>query len=193
MGLRTVLSWRPSTVGAKLVERGTLDPWAKWKETRLEKWRESRPLFVVLMLAAMMLVYLALRHTGPSVWFGAALGIGFIPFGAELTNYYYCFLMGIAVLHVLKREVGLLIAALAAVTLFINFAPLKFMSHELDEQYVAMSVASLLAVTGMWWCFTKWGSVNCVEVEAAVSPEAFARVVKAPPKTRKREGRKLSN
>lgn len=173
MGLRTFLSWRPSTVGARLVERGTIDPWAKWKTTRLEKWHEARPLFVVLMLAAAVMVYLALRHTGPTSWLGASLGIGFIPFGAELTNYYYCFLIGIAVLHAFKREVGLLITALAAVTLFINFAPLSFMSHELDEQYVGMSVASLLAVVGIWWCFTKWGSANCLEVEPAVAAGTF--------------------
>ncbi len=194
MGLRTLLSWRPSTVGIRMVERGAIDPWAKWKQTRLEKWHEAQPLFVLLMLAAMVLVYLALRHTGASVWFGAALGIGFIPFGAELTNYYYCFLIGIGVLHVLKREVGLLIAALAAVTLFINFAPLPFMSRELDEQYVAMTVASLLAVTGIWWCFTKWGSVNCAEPEPPVAPETFAwsappAVAEGPKKKRKREGR----
>ena len=174
MGLRTLLSWRPSTVGARLVERGTLDPWAKWKTTRLEKWHEARPLFVLVMGAALVLVYLALRHTGASVWLGAALGIGFIPFGAELTNYYYCFLIGIGVLHVVKREVVLLICALAAVTLFINFAPFPFMSRELDEQYVAMSVASLLAVTGIWWCFTQWGSVNCLEPEPAIAPDTLS-------------------
>ena len=194
MGLRTVLSWRPSTVGAKIVERGALDPWAKWKTTRLEKWHEAFPLFILLMLAAVAAVYLALRHTGPSVWLGAAFGIGFIPFGAELTNYYYCFLIGIGVLHVLKREVGLLIAALAAATLFINFAPFSFMSHELDEQYVAMSMASLLAVSGIWWCFTKWGSVNCSEPEPPLADETLGRdgapeATEGRRQKKKREGR----
>ncbi|MBL9038039.1 MAG: hypothetical protein JNG84_05960 [Archangium sp.] len=174
MGLRTFLSWRPSTIGARLFERGTIDPWAKWKATRLEKWNESKPLFVVLMLGALVLVYLAIRHTGPTLWVSASLGIGLIPFGAELTNYYYCFLMGFAVLHTLRREVGWLLAALAMVTLFINFRPLAFMSSELDEQYVAMSVASLIAVVSAWWCFTKWGAATSSPEEPPVLPETLA-------------------
>jgi hypothetical protein len=165
MGLRTVLSYRPANSGQRMVDNTQIDSWRKWKDLRLYNWHNSLPVFVGLMLFAMWLVYMALRASGPDPWFAAALGVGFIVFGAELTNYYYCFLMGIAVLQVKRREVGMMLAVLAMLTLFINWGPLAWMSRWLDEQYVAMSLASLFAVVGIWWLFTKWG------IESALPPE----------------------
>lgn len=170
MGLRTVLSWRPDTIGQKTVRPGLIDSWYLWKSTRLEKWDEAKPLMWLAFLGGMVLVWLALKHTGADPWIGAALGVGFIVIGAELTNYYYCFLMGLAVLHEKRREVGALMAALCAVSHYLNWGPLPWMSHWLDEQYVTMSVAALLAVVGVWWIFTKSAS-------DAVAPEEPEPVV----------------
>lgn len=166
MGLRTVLSYRPETVGQQMVEGGAIDPWKKWKDTRLEKFGELKWAFYSAFALAALLVYLALRHSGPTTMLGASLGIGFIVFGAELTNYYYCFLMGIAVLHERKREVGMIIAGLAAFTLFIEWHALQGMSGWLDEQYTVMSAGTLVAVVAIWWSFTRWGDAKCLEPEA---------------------------
>lgn len=165
MGLRTILSWRPDTIGQKTVQSGQLDAWAKWKATRLEKWHEAFPLFVVIFLGSIVLVWLALKESGPHLWLASALGVVFIVVGAELTNYYYCFLAGIAVLHAVRREVGMMLAGLSMLTLFVNWHPLPWMSGWLDEQYVTMSLATLFAVGGIAWLFTRWG------VEAAIAPE----------------------
>lgn len=171
MGLRTVLSWRPDTIGQKTVQSGTLDAWAKWKATRLENWHRSLPLFLLIFAGAIYLVWLALKQSGPDPWLASALGIGFIVVGAELTNYYYCFLAGIALLHAVRREVGMIIAGLSMLTLFVNWHPLPWMSGWLDEQYVTMSLATLFAVGGIAWLFTKWG------VEAAIAPEPEPAVI----------------
>ena len=173
MGLRTVLSWRPSTIGQKTVRPGGLDSWYLWKSTRLEKWDEAKPLMWLAFLGGMVLVWFALKHTGADPWVGAAMGVGFIVIGAELTNYYYCFLMGIAVLHEKRREVGALLVTLAALSHYLNWGPLPWMSHWLDEQYVTMSVAALFAVIGIWWLFTKLAA-------NAVAPEEPAMVLFAP-------------
>lgn len=165
MGLRTVLSWRPDTIGRKTSLSGQLDNWARWKAERLANWHRAIPLFGVIFAGAIVLVWLAIRQSGTHLWLASALGIGFIVVGAELTNYYYCFLMGMAVLHAQRREVGIIIAALALVTQFINWHPLPWMSGWLDEQYVSMSLATLFAVAGIAWLFTRAG------VEAAIEPE----------------------
>jgi hypothetical protein len=165
MGLRTVLSYRPANSGQRMVDNSQIDSWRRWKDLRLFNWHKSLPVFALLMIFALWMVYMALRASGPDPWFAAALGVGFIVFGAELTNYYYCFLMGIAVLQVKRREVGMMLATLAMLTLFINWGPVKWMSRWLDEQYVAMSLASLFAVVGIWWLFTKWG------LQSALPPE----------------------
>jgi hypothetical protein len=183
MGLRTLLSWRPDTIGQKTVQSGAIDPWAKWKATRLEKWHQALPLFVLIFAGSIVLVWLALKQSGPEPWLAAALGIGFIVVGAELTNYYYCFLAGIALLHSQRREVGMMIATLAMVTQFINWHPLPWMSGWLDEQYVTMTLATLFAVWGIAWLFTKWG------VEAAIAPEPEPAIIFAGPALTPKEAR----
>ncbi len=165
MGLRTILSWRPDTVGRVLKDETLIDAWATWKSTRLESWQALKPLWALLFLGAMALVYFALRHSGQEPWLGLALGIGFIPFGVELTNYYYCLLMALAVAHVKRREVGLFLSALAATTIIIEFAPLPGMSKWLDEQYVTISFATILAVVAIWVAFTRWGKDGVAEPE----------------------------
>ena len=146
---------------------GLIDSWYLWKSTRLEKWDEAKPLMWLAFLGGMVLVWYALKNTGSDPWIGAAMGVGFIVIGAELTNYYYCFLIGLAVLHEKRREVGALLAALCAVSHYLNWGPLPWMSHWLDEQYVTMSVAALLAVFGVWWIFTK----SAADAVAPAEPE----------------------
>jgi hypothetical protein len=185
MGLRTVLSWRPDTIGQRMVDNTQLDSWAKWKAARLANWRQAQPLFWALMAFAIWLTWMAVRGSGTDPWFGLALGIGFIVFGAELTNYYYCFLIGLAVLHVERREVGMIVAALAMMTQLLNWGLFQWMSHWLDEQYTAMSLASLFAVVGVWWLFTRWGREAAFEPEPA--PALAASADPAPGAKRKKK------
>ena len=165
MGLRTVLSYRPSTIGAALRDGTLIDAWSKWKEVRLEKFQEAKPLFWLLLAGACALIWFGVRATGGNLWVSAALGTGMIAFGAELTCYYYCFYMAMAPLHEKRREVGLLLAAMCAVGQFVAWTPFAGMSGWLDEQYTAMSVAAILATGAIWWLFTEWGARQAVEPE----------------------------
>ncbi|MBL8914401.1 MAG: hypothetical protein JNM17_27090 [Archangium sp.] len=154
----------PAFESVALNRLATLDGWWYWKVSRLENWQQAKPLMWLTFLAGMYLVWLALKNAGVDPWLGAAMGTGFIVIGAELTNYYYCFLMGIAVLHEKKREVGAILVALCAVSHWLNWGPNAWMSHWLDEQYVTMSLAALFAVFAIWWSFTRSAS-------DAVAPE----------------------
>ncbi len=167
MGLRTVLSYRMDSVGTQMTDSTEIDPWGGWKAARLEHWNQLKPLFVALMIGALAMLYLALSASGPTQYLGLALGVGLIVFGAELTCYYYCFLMGMAVLAAERREVGLVVTALAFVTLLIEVGGFSGQSHHLDEQYVVMSAASVLAVVAVWWLFTRWGR----QIELPPEPE----------------------
>ncbi len=168
MGLRTILSWDPNSIGQKTVRPGGLDSWWLWKKTRLDNWHARQPLMWLAFAAGLYLVWLALKNTGTDPWLGAAMGTGFIIIGAELTNYYYCFLLGIAVLHEKRREVGALLATLCAVSHLLNWGPFQWMSHWLDEQYVTMSAAALLAVVGIWWVFTRFAADAVAPTEGPV-------------------------
>ncbi|MBX7114087.1 MAG: hypothetical protein K1X64_07105 [Myxococcaceae bacterium] len=151
MGWRTVVSWRPSDIGAKLRNNDELDGWAKWKAARVRNYHQGMPLFVVGILAALGLLYYGVRQHGLEPWVAAAAGAGVIAFGVELTDYYYCFLIALACLAFARREAAIVLMALAAVTQFIMWRPVPGMSGWLDEQCTAMSVASLLAIGAIWW------------------------------------------
>jgi hypothetical protein len=112
------------------------------------------------------------------LWAAAAMGTGFIVLGAELTNYYYVFFVAIATLHELRREVGLWLTALVATCIFIMLTPFLGMSGWQDEQSVAMSIASVIAIGGIWWTFTPWGRKIVVEPEPP--PQLFPELATAP-------------
>jgi hypothetical protein len=181
MGLRTVLSYRMDSVGSQLTDGAEIDPWGPWKAARLEHWNNLKPLFVLLFLGALVMIYRALSATGPSLWLGLSLGIGLIVFGAELTCYYYCFLMGMAVLASERREVGLIVATLSLLTLLVEVGAFAGQSHQLDEQYVVMSAATVLAVVAIWYLYSASGNKILLEAEPATTArELFELGVKAP-------------
>jgi hypothetical protein len=165
MGLRTVMSYRPWTTGANLRDSKLLDNWSKWKETRVEVFKATRPVFALTCLLMLLLLYAAVRGSGASLWLSASLGAGMIAVGAELTNYYYVFFVALAAAHAAKREVGMWLTALVAVSIFIMLTPFLGMSGWQDEQSVAMSVISLIAICGVWWAFTLTGGAQTVEPE----------------------------
>lgn len=170
MGWRTIVSWRPSDVGAKLkgTEPNAIDAWAKWKAARVENYRSAFPLYVAGILGALVVLYLGIRHGGMEPWIAAAMGAGTIIF-TELTDYYYCFLIAMACLAFARREAALLLLGLAVVTQFIMWRPVPGMSGWLDEQCTAMSVASFLAILGMWWSFSKRYSAIAAPAEGPVA------------------------
>jgi hypothetical protein len=173
MGLRTVLAWRPSEVGRLLKDERLTDPWLRWKEARLRGAQQARPLTVVLALAFLALLGLAARHVEP--WMAAALGVTFIPFGAELTCYYYAFILAVALLYEKREQAGRWLLYLTAFTQFVAWAPLPGMARSLDEQYTLMSAATLFAFGAIVWLFRK------PQAQAEISQGATAASAEAGP------------
>lgn len=168
MGLRTVMSYRPSTIGQELRDGKLLDNWSVWKDTRVVKFQEAKPAFFALVLASLALLYLAIRRSGTDLWLASALGVGMIVIGAELTNYYYVFFMAMAPVVLKRREAGLIMVSLCATCLFVMLTPLLRMSSWQDEQSTVMSAASVLAVWGVWLVFTQVFDRHATGVEQTV-------------------------
>jgi len=158
MGLRTLVSYRPDTIGAVLADGKQADPWAAWKQARLDKFAEARPLFYALLAGALVLLYAAVRAPGTEAWLAASLGTGFICLGAELTSYYYCFLVAFSLAAVKRREVGILLLLACVAWCVIDWVPFSWMSTWEDEKKVAMTVVSLGVVVGSWFGFTRAGA-----------------------------------
>lgn len=149
MGLRTALSWRPQDAGRNRRDNRLTDPWLPWKEARIDNWHAARPLGALVGLGAVALLWRAVRRSAP--WVAAVAGLGLVPFGVELTCYYYAFLAVFALLWAAEPGAGALLLALAAVTQFLAWAPIPGMARWMDEQYAAMSVATCVAVLWAWW------------------------------------------
>jgi len=169
MGLRTVVSYRPDSRGTWLRDGSAIDPWAKWKDTRVEKFHEAKPLFILILIGLAGLIYLAVRQTQGQLWVAAALGTGYIVAGAELTCYYYGFFIGMACLHEKRREVGLILMILLATTQVIASAAVPGLSAWLDDQYTNMTIASLAACMAIWFIFSKEGEALAISPEGPVA------------------------
>ena len=151
MGLRTVVAYRPSEVGRKLERVGATDPWVKWKQARLDSFRRAKPVYFVAVAAFLVLLGLAVRQAEP--WAALALSATFIPFGVELTCYYYSFIIVVALLCVKSERLAQRLLLLTAVTQFVAWAPINGMPTWLDEKYTLMSVATLVAFIAITWEF----------------------------------------
>lgn len=162
MGLRTVMAYRPSEV-ARLTRNDQLfDSFSRWKDARLKNFREAKPLYFAIVLCYLVLMGLAVRRAEP--WQALALSTTFIAFGVELTNYYYSFIIVVALLYAKREVVGRWLLAATAFTQLVAWAPIRKlpswfpapvrnlgMPTELDEQSTLMSVALLVAFVMIAW------------------------------------------
>ena len=148
MGLRTVVAYRPSEVGRRLIAESGTDPWLRWKEARLAAWHQARPLAALLAAAALFLLgRAALRR--PEPWIAAALGTLWIAFAVELTSYYYAFLLVTALLWTEKKAAGIALLILAAFSQLVSLGPFLGLPTWRDEQYTLISLATLLVFGGI--------------------------------------------
>jgi hypothetical protein len=140
---------------------GETDQWVKWKQARLQSWRQAKPVYVLLVAAFLVLLGLAVRGAEP--WAAMALSTTFIPFGAELTCYYYSFIIMVVLLSLRSERLGERLLLLTAFTQFVAWAPFKGMPTWLDEQYTLMSVATIAIFVVIVWEFFRKRSLAMVD------------------------------
>ncbi len=138
MGLPTILSYRPSTVGRFTKDPSLEDPWAKWKQARKETKHDRRWLHGLLLLGMFVLLALCGRTLAP--WAVLAGSTIFIIGFFELTCYYYSFAVLLAPLAIerLRYTVALILMVIAGLVL-------QFFIGWYDEQYIWETVAVLAA------------------------------------------------
>src|SRR5262245_37665227 len=153
MGLRTVVTYSTSEAGRSLQDSRDEDPWGKWKRAKVATFKRRFPLYLLFAAGFAALLFASLRTTEP--WIACSMGSMMIAVGIELTCYYYSFLFATTFLYSKRKEAGAILLGVTAATGFIDWAPTKYlpttgplanfhMSQWLDEQYMFMSVATLL-------------------------------------------------
>jgi arylsulfatase A-like enzyme len=95
-----------------------MDPSARWKFERGRTFEARRPWAVAIGVVYLAGLAFALRRQPD--WAAAVLGIGAIPVGLELGNYYFAITTGFACLAARRPEVGLGLLALSAFTWWVG-------------------------------------------------------------------------
>lgn len=94
MGLKTWLAYSADTNGKTLKDPIARDPFEVWKQSELDRFAARKWEFAAIILAYLALLVVATRQA--ALWETAALGVGLIVLAAELTCYYYSFLLALA-------------------------------------------------------------------------------------------------
>jgi hypothetical protein len=177
MGLRTVVTYSPSEAGRSLQNARAEDPWGSWKRAKVATFNRRIPLYALFVLGFAGLLFASLRNMEP--WVACSMGTMMIAVGIELTCYYYSFLFATTFLYAKRKEAGAILLGVTAATGLIDWAPTKYLpstgpfanfrlSQWLDEQYMMMSVVTLI---GFVWIMYKFATESDTPelVEAAVS------------------------
>jgi hypothetical protein len=119
------------------------DPFREWKDAKKHFYHTRAPiLFVLIGLFCVMLARAGDREEDD--WVAACLGTGLIVIAAELTCYYYGFLLTYGLLWERRRLPGILASALAAFTCFMYDA----LSWN-DDHFAAMSLGCVVVVVAV--------------------------------------------
>ncbi len=180
MGLRTVMTYSPSEAGRSLQNSRHEDPWGVWKRAKVATFKRRIPLYLLFVAGFGALLFASLRGTEP--WIACSMGSMMIVIGIELTCYYYSFLFATTFLYSKRKEAGAILLGVTAATGFIDWAPTKYLpstgplanlriSQWLDEQYMLMSVATLVGFVWIMYLFAQG--------ESASEPARAARTVGA--------------
>jgi hypothetical protein len=162
MGLRTVVTYSPSEAGRSLQNSRLEDPWGTWKRAKVATFKRRFPLYLLFAAGFVGLLFAGLRTTEP--WVACAMGSMMIAVGVELTCYYYSFLFATTFLYSKRKEAGAIMLGVTAFTGFIDWAPTKYLpstgplaglriSQWLDEQYMLMSVVTLVGFVWIMYLF----------------------------------------
>jgi len=114
VGLATLLAYDASHVERRVQGPDAVRRYQTWRDARHARFGERIWVYRACVLAFVVLLGLAVRDQPP--WVAAVLGVGLIPVGFELTNYYYAVLLAYGLLSDLRPEVGVGLCGISALT-----------------------------------------------------------------------------
>lgn len=151
MGLPVLVSHAFAGSGrmARTVDPGLADPFEVWKRMRAERYDHYRWLgLVVVALSAIFFVWIV--RGVRRLWVAGCLGQLFIVLGAQLTSYYYSFLVLSALLTGARRGLE------APLFAFVILSQLVFwLTSWNDDRYAALTLLSLLLCYGLVLAFRR--------------------------------------
>jgi hypothetical protein len=131
------------------VDQKLADPFEVWRRMRSERYERYKWLGVVITAVSGVFFIWVVYRIRP-LWIGGCLGQVFIVLGAQLTSYYYSFLVLSALLTRARRGLEILLFA------FVILSQLVFwMLPWNDDRYAALTLISLLLCYGLMLGFLR--------------------------------------
>lgn len=114
------------------------DPFEGWKTARNERYKDYKPVAYGTLAVTLFAFVLVLRRI-KNQWMALALGGIWIILGSQLTCYYYSYMLLLAVLSRMRRDVEVYIFAMAAISQ-IGWRTIGFN----DDRYTYLTLISLI-------------------------------------------------
>ncbi len=167
MGLKTALGYDFPTAAKRMRNDTLSDPFQEWKDAREYYYGKSK--IVLVGLLVLFCILLARAADREPDWAAACLGAGLIPLAAELTCYYYGFLLTYGLLWSRRKLPGVLITAVAALTCLLS----EVIAWN-DDHFAAMSTAIFATIVVVTWQSAFGKHVPHEGADAAVETEGVA-------------------
>lgn len=164
VGLRTVLTYTPETAVRNTIDVSVEEAYIywKWEAAKAEAKKKIVPLYVAIV--AISLIFFVPAVVSGGAWEAIALGATFVPFvWSELSNYYYLFLMVVAMLFATNRAVVFPLLLIGVVTSMGKIYEINIDSFfepsvlpgtvpgiGLDEIYTLFSAAICIGFLAIW-------------------------------------------
>jgi hypothetical protein len=113
-GLRTIVSFEPSTRGSEMQNLWIDTPWDTWRDARRQTFAERQPFFWLAVACWTALFAWAARRM--TLTESLAAGAAFVPVLIEVAAYYQVILAVLALLWLRDRRIGIAIALASAAT-----------------------------------------------------------------------------
>jgi hypothetical protein len=149
IGAADVLRWGSNRGLQHLYDPRAADPLATWRNAAQHAGATGMPVRVLVALGFVTLLVLAARRVEP--WVATVLGVMMVPAVTDLLSYYWVLIAVAALLWSARPEAGIQLLALGALTQFIALAPLPGMPVWEDQQFVLMSLATVVVFGGTLW------------------------------------------
>jgi hypothetical protein len=144
MGLKSIVGFSPGTRAAVLRDNRLIDPFHTWKEARRNMYRARMPLFILLLAGFCVLLARVAAATDEVT--ALILGVALVVCAAELTSYYYSFMLAFGLLWPRHRPVALMLGVASLLSTWLTW----IIPWE-DDCYIAISVVYLVFILLTLW------------------------------------------
>ncbi|MBL8741613.1 MAG: hypothetical protein JNK04_10980, partial [Myxococcales bacterium] len=150
-------------------EPARLDPFATWKNMRVQRYIDYKPVAYTLMASTFLAFALVLRRV-KSMWVAQTLGGIWIILLSQLTCYYYSFMLLSATVTRLRRDLEVYIFAFCA----ISQVGWRFLGYN-DDKYDYLTLASLILLFFLLLAFAPRELAGAKRITASDVVDAVAR------------------